>query len=79
MKFTDHVAMAVDSPVKREAIPAEPRAVEPTSHRQNLIALRDQLASLLVSKVWNKHDTKMFSQTFYNIVETTYIFYIYFL
>ncbi|KAF9815016.1 hypothetical protein SFRURICE_010574 [Spodoptera frugiperda] len=47
----DHVAMAVDSPVKREAIPAEPRAVEPTSHRQNLIALRDQLASLLVSKL----------------------------
>nr|XP_026484677.1 serine/threonine-protein kinase polo isoform X2 [Vanessa tameamea]XP_026484678.1 serine/threonine-protein kinase polo isoform X2 [Vanessa tameamea] len=42
--------MAVDSPVKR-APPAEPRAVEPTSHRQNLIALRDQLAALLTNKL----------------------------
>ncbi|XP_026726332.1 serine/threonine-protein kinase polo isoform X1 [Trichoplusia ni] len=47
----DHVAMAVDSPVKRNLMPAEPRAVEPTSHRQNLIALRDQLAALLVNKL----------------------------
>lgn len=46
----DHV-MAVDSPVKRDLLGAEPRAVEPTSHRQNLIALRDQLAALLVGKV----------------------------
>ncbi|XP_028164457.1 serine/threonine-protein kinase polo isoform X1 [Ostrinia furnacalis] len=45
----DH-AMAVDSPVKREP-GAEPRAVEPTSHRQNLVALRDQLAALLVGKL----------------------------
>ncbi|NP_001296511.1 serine/threonine-protein kinase polo [Bombyx mandarina] len=43
--------MAVDSPVKREATPAGPRAVEPTSHRQNFIALRDQLAALLVNKL----------------------------
>lgn len=43
--------MAVDSPVKRDVMPAEPRAVEPTSHRQNLLALRDQLNTLLVSKV----------------------------
>ncbi|CAG9107370.1 unnamed protein product [Plutella xylostella] len=41
--------MAVDSPVKREG--AEPRAVEPSSHRQNLIALRDQLAKLLGNKL----------------------------
>ncbi|CAH0747163.1 unnamed protein product [Diatraea saccharalis] len=44
-------AMAVDSPVKRDRAGAEPRAVEPTSHRQNLIALRDQLAALLSSKL----------------------------
>ncbi|XP_038208591.1 serine/threonine-protein kinase polo [Zerene cesonia] len=43
-------AMAVDSPVKR-APAAEPRTVEPTSHRQNLVALRDQLAALLTSKL----------------------------
>ncbi|XP_041973714.1 serine/threonine-protein kinase polo [Aricia agestis] len=42
--------MAVDSPVKR-APPAELRSVEPTSHKQNLIALRDQLATLLTSKL----------------------------
>ncbi|XP_060810315.1 serine/threonine-protein kinase polo isoform X2 [Amyelois transitella] len=48
---SNDVAMAVDSPVKREGMPSEPRAVEPTSHRQNLIALRDQLATLLVSKL----------------------------
>lgn len=42
--------MVVDSPVKRVP-PAEPRAVEPTSHRQNLLALRDQLAALLTNKV----------------------------
>lgn len=46
----EHVAMAVDSPVKRD-VAAEPRAVEPTSHRQNLIALRDQLDALLVNKL----------------------------
>lgn len=45
------MVMAIDSPVKREGIAAEPRSVEPTSHRQNLIALRDQLTSLLSSKV----------------------------
>ncbi|XP_053601204.1 serine/threonine-protein kinase polo [Plodia interpunctella] len=44
---SNDVAMAVDSPVKREGA----GAVEPTSHRQNLIALRDQLAALLVSKL----------------------------
>ncbi|XP_045505975.1 serine/threonine-protein kinase polo [Colias croceus] len=43
-------AMAVDSPVKR-APGAEPRTVELTSHRQNLVALRDQLAALLTSKL----------------------------
>ncbi|XP_049887138.1 serine/threonine-protein kinase polo isoform X2 [Pectinophora gossypiella] len=46
----DHMAMAVDSPMKRE-LNAEPRAVEPNSHRQNLIALRDQLARLLSNKL----------------------------
>lgn len=50
--------MAVDSPVKRNLMPAEPRAVEPTSHRQNLIALRDQLAALLVNKVRQTSDLK---------------------
>lgn len=43
--------MAIDSPVKRDRITAEPRSVEPTSHRLNLIALRDQLATLLSGKV----------------------------
>lgn len=57
---TDHVAMAVDSPVKRNLMPAEPRAVEPTSHRQNLIALRDQLAALLVNKVRKTADFKSY-------------------
>ncbi|CAG4963589.1 unnamed protein product [Parnassius apollo] len=47
----DHMVMVVDSPLKRNANAAEPRAVEPTSHRQNLILLRDQLASLLHSKL----------------------------
>ncbi|CAB3220916.1 unnamed protein product [Arctia plantaginis] len=47
----EHVAMAVDSPVKREPAAGEPRAVEPSSHKQNLIALRDQLAALLDSKL----------------------------
>ncbi|XP_059049548.1 serine/threonine-protein kinase polo [Achroia grisella] len=47
----EQMAMAVDSPVKRDVLTAEPRAVEPTSHRQNLIALRDQLAALLVNKL----------------------------
>ncbi|GBP13008.1 hypothetical protein EVAR_79342_1 [Eumeta japonica] len=49
----DHV-MNVDSPVKREGPVVglgEPRAVEPASHRQNLVALRDQLAKLLNSKL----------------------------
>ncbi|RVE42751.1 hypothetical protein evm_012575 [Chilo suppressalis] len=48
---TNEHAMAVDSPVKRDPIGAEPRAVEPTSHRQNLVALRDQLAALLAGKL----------------------------
>lgn len=43
--------MAVDSPLKRKVNAAMPRAVEPSSHRLNLIALRDQLAALLHSKV----------------------------
>ncbi|XP_072935706.1 serine/threonine-protein kinase polo [Epargyreus clarus] len=43
--------MAVESPVKRPASAAQPRAVEPTSHRQNILALRDQLAALLKSKL----------------------------
>ncbi|XP_037300750.1 serine/threonine-protein kinase polo isoform X2 [Manduca sexta] len=51
VNMNENVPMAVDSPVKRDPIPAEPRSVEPTSHRQNLIALRDQLAALLTSKL----------------------------
>ncbi|XP_052753590.1 serine/threonine-protein kinase polo isoform X1 [Galleria mellonella] len=47
----EQTAMGVDSPVKRDLLNVEPRAVEPSSHRQNLIALRDQLAALLVSKL----------------------------
>ncbi|CAH2068947.1 unnamed protein product, partial [Iphiclides podalirius] len=47
----DQMAMAVDSPLKRKVNAAMPRAVEPSSHRLNLIALRDQLASLLHSKL----------------------------
>lgn len=44
--------IVVDSPVKR--VPqAEPRTVEPSFHRQNLVALRDQLAALLSNKVPN--------------------------
>ncbi|KAL0849934.1 hypothetical protein ABMA28_011859 [Loxostege sticticalis] len=48
---TNEHAMAVDSPVKRDPAGAGPRAVEPASHRQNLVALRDQLAALLVGKL----------------------------
>ncbi|KAJ2943874.1 hypothetical protein O0L34_g8198 [Tuta absoluta] len=44
----DHMAMAVDSPMK---LGAEARAVEPSSHRQNLVALRDQLSRLLNNKL----------------------------
>ncbi|KAL4705263.1 hypothetical protein ACJJTC_010282 [Scirpophaga incertulas] len=46
----DH-CMAVDSPVKREPIGAEPRALEPPSHRQNLVSLSDQLTALLANKL----------------------------
>ncbi|CAF4915286.1 unnamed protein product [Pieris macdunnoughi] len=42
--------MAVDSPVKPQP-PEELRAVESTGHRQNLMALRDQIASLLTGKL----------------------------
>lgn len=52
--FSDHI-MAVDSPVKRE--PIEPRGVEPVSHRQNLLALRDQLTRLLANQVYINNKT----------------------
>ncbi|CAH2262155.1 serine/threonine-protein kinase polo [Pararge aegeria] len=43
--------MAVDSPMKRgPGMPLEHHAVEPLSHKQNLVALRDQLAALLNAK-----------------------------
>lgn len=45
------MVMVIDSPVKRDGISAEPRSVEPASHRKNLFLLRDQLTSLLNSKV----------------------------
>ncbi|XP_061382723.1 serine/threonine-protein kinase polo isoform X3 [Danaus plexippus] len=48
--------MAVDSPVKRGP-GLEPRAVDPTSHRLNLILLRDQLATLLGGKLKCRRDS----------------------
>ncbi|XP_045761401.1 serine/threonine-protein kinase polo isoform X1 [Maniola jurtina] len=49
--------MAVDSPMKRgPGMPLEPHAVEPLSHKQNLVALRDQLKALLGGQVKYRRD-----------------------
>ncbi|KOB69126.1 Serine/threonine protein kinase [Operophtera brumata] len=52
----ENIVMVVDSPVKRDGIAAEPRSVEPASHRKNLYLLRDQLTSLLSSKLKCRHE-----------------------
>ncbi|XP_023947930.1 serine/threonine-protein kinase polo [Bicyclus anynana] len=50
--------MAVDSPMKRgPGMPLESHSVEPQSHRQNLVSLRDQLHRLLSLKLKNRPES----------------------